>query len=441
MSSVSSRGAAQVAIIGAGYAGMAAATELAACGIPVMVFEASRVLGGRARAVDIQGHTVDNGQHILIGAYRETLRLMRLVGAPPDRLLLRLPLLLDYPGELRIAAPRLPAPLHLACALLGTRGLNWPEKFAAIRFMQALQRANFRLAEDISVAALLDAHHQPQRLRDFLWEPLCVAALNTQAQQASAQVFLNVLRDSLAAAAQDSDLLLPRVDLAALFPEPAAQFVAAHGGSILRETAIQRISQDGKSYTLHGKEEQFGPFSAVIAAVAPYHLAPLIDGLPQLVGLRASIAGLQYEPIVTCYLGYPAQVRLPEPMIGHANGIAQWLFDRGQICGIQGETPGLLAAVISARGRHLELPNAELAARIHAEIAGIVPNLPPPLWSQVITEKRATFSCMPRLVRPPNVTALPGLLLAGDYVASDYPGTLEAALRSGVAAALAIAQD
>ena len=129
-------------------------------------------------------------------------------------------------------------------------------------------------------------------------------------------------------------------------------------------------------------------------------------------------------------------MQLPQPMLGHANGIAQWLFDRGQICG----TPGVFAAVISARGRHLELSNEEIAARIHAEIADIVPNLPPPLWTQVITEKRATFSCTPQLNRPPAVTPLPGLLLAGDYVASDYPGTLESALRSGIIAAMKIAQ-
>lgn len=427
-----------IAVIGAGYAGMAAATELAACGIPVTVFEASRMLGGRARAIEAQGRTLDNGQHILIGAYRETLRLMHLVGAPPDRLLLRLPLRLEYPGELRIAAPRLPAPLHLASALLGARGLNWAEKFAAIRFMQSLKRTDFRLAEDSSVNALLDTQQQPQRLRDFLWEPLCVAALNTPVQQASAQIFVNVLRDSLAAAAQDSDLLLPRVDLAALFPEPAAQFVTAHGGKILRETPIQRISRDatGIGYTLHGKEAQHGTFSDVIVAVAPHHLVALIEDLPQLDELRDSINDLQYEPIVTCYLGYPEKTQLPQPMLGHANGITQWLFDRGQICG----TPGIFAAIISARGRHLELSNEEIAAKIHAEIAGIVPNLPPPLWTQVITEKRATFSCTPQLNRPPAVTSLPGLLLAGDYVDSDYPGTLESALRSGIIAAMKIAQ-
>lgn len=426
----------RVAIIGAGYAGMAAATELAARGIPVTVFEASRVLGGRARAVEVHDLGLDNGQHIMIGAYRETLRLMKRVGAQQDRLLKRLPLHLEYPGQLRIAAPRLPAPLHLACALLSAQGLNWSEKFAAIRFMHALKRTNFRLTKDISVTALLDAHRQPQRLRAFLWEPLCVASLNTTSQQASAQIFLNVLRDSLAATTDDSDLLLPLVDLTTLFPEPAAQFLAAQGGTLLRNTTIRRISHTGTNFTLYGNDESasLGTFSKVIVAVAPYHLAALLDGLPQLDELRASIAHLQHEPIITCYLAYPPTVRLPLPMLGHADGIMQWLFDRGQLDG----PSGLLAAVVSARGNHMELSGEEIATRIHAEIATMVANLPTPLWTQVIAEKRATFSCTPQLVRPLTVTPLPGLLLAGDYVASDYPGTLESAVRSGVSAAAAL---
>ncbi len=434
----------RVAIIGAGYAGMAAAAELTAGGIPVTVFESSRTLGGRARTVEIHDTILDNGQHILIGAYRETLRLMRLVGADPERLLLRLPLTLAYPGEMRIAAPRLPAPLHLAFALLGAQGLRWREKFAAMRFMQALKRTGFRLAADCrasTVSVLLDVYRQPQRLRKYLWEPLCVAALNTPAEIASAQVFANVLRDSLAAEARASDLLLPRVDVGALFPTVAASYISKHGGGILLNTAIQRISNQGKAFILHSGNEglSHGPYSHVIAAVAPYHLTALIEGLPQLGALQEAIANIAYEPIVTCYLRYPPQVRLPFPMLGNANGIMQWLFDRGQLDG----PPGLLAAVISARGQHQELSQHALAERLHAEIAAIMTRLhtplPTPLWSQVIAEKRATFSCTPDLARPETKTPLAGLLLAGDYVASDYPGTLESAVRSGIKAAASAA--
>ncbi|MDD5250613.1 MAG: hydroxysqualene dehydroxylase HpnE [Rhodocyclaceae bacterium] len=425
----------RVAIIGAGYAGLAAAVELASGGIAVDVFEASRTLGGRARSIDVQGMTLDNGAHILVGAYRETLRLMARVGAEPRRVLQRRPLRLEYPGELRIAAPPhripAPAPLHLAWALLTARGLAPAEKFAAMRFMRAIKAQGFTLAQDISAAELLAAHGQGARLRRYLWEPLCVAALNTEIERASAQVFLNVLRDSLAADRAASDLLLPATDFSQLFPEPAAAWLAAHGGSVQRGARIAAVRRHDGRYTVEAGGREY---DNVIIAVAPYHLPRLIAGLPQLAALSDAVGGFVWEPIVTAYLAYAAGVRLPWPMIGVAAGCAQWLFDRGSLCG----QPGLIAAVISAHGRHEDLGHAALAQRIHGEIAGVVPHLPAALWTRVIVEKRATFACTPGMARPATATALPGLYLAGDYVAGDYPATLEAAVRSGVRAARAI---
>jgi squalene-associated FAD-dependent desaturase len=406
---------------------MAAAAELAAAGKKVIVFEASRTLGGRARAVEIEGLTVDNGAHILAGAYTETLRLMQLVGADTDTLLRRVPLQLEYPGELRIAAPNLPAPLHLAWALLAARGLSWSEKFSAVRFMQSLKRSNYRLPQDIPAAEYFRQQAQPERLVRYLWEPLCVAALNTPIKRASAQVFANVLRDSLAASRAASDFLLPAVDFSKLFPEPVAAYVTAHGGEVRREQRIGAIRHDAAGFHL----DHAGPFEKVIVAVAPQHLTKLLADLPEMVGIVAQVDQLEWEPIVTAYLAYPETIQLPCTMAGVAGGHAQWLFDRGQIYG----QPGLIAAVISAHGQHEAKDGEALARAIHAEIARIVPGLPEPRWHRVIIEKRATFACTPGLPRPATTTPLHGLLLAGDYVASDYPATLESAVRSGVTAA------
>jgi hypothetical protein len=146
---------------------------------------------------------------------------------------------------------------------------------------------------------------------------------------------------------------------------------------------------------------------------------------------------LHYESITTVYLQYPSSVTLPHPMIGgfaEGDGLSQWLFDRGQLLGELG-TPGLLAAVISANGPHEALTPAQLAETVHEEIARLLPGLPKPLWHRTITEKRATFACTPDLPRLGATTPLPGLFLAGDHVASDYPATLESAVRSGIAAA------
>ncbi len=401
---------ARVAVVGAGYAGLACAVELAAAGVTVDVFEASRTLGGRARAAELDGMTVDNGAHILAGAYRETLRLMEKVGAG-GAALNRHPLHLEYPGRIRIAAPRLPAPLHLAWALLAARGLLWNEKIAALRFMRALEKARFRLPRDITARQLIA--NQPPALRRFLWEPLCLAALNTPVALASAQVFLNVLRDSLAADRAASDLLLPATDFSALFPEPAARFVESRGGRVHRSTRIQSL-------------DELAAFDHRVLAVAPWHLPALAPWLP--------LPAFAWQPIATIYLQYPEHVRLAFPMLGLAGGHGQWVFDRGAL---QGQA-GLLAVVISGAGPWQTLGHARLGQAIHRELCPLLPGLALPRKTWVIEEKRATFACTPGLQRPPTATADPTLWLAGDYVAGDYPATLEGAVRSGVAAAQSI---
>ncbi len=416
---------APVAIIGAGYAGLAAAVELAARGVPVTVFEAARTLGGRARAVERNGLRLDNGQHILIGAYRELLRLMAQVGATPHAHLVRLPLTLLHPGRLELRAPRLPAPLHLLAALVRARGLAWQERRAALDFMARLRRQRFRLPADTTVAQLLERARQPDALRRHLWEPLCLAALNTAPHQASAQVFANVLRDSLAAERSASDLLLPRGDLSQLFPEPAARYLARHGGEVLRAAPIRAIRHDRGRFQLDG-DPGCRSFGAVILAVAPYHAPALLGALPETANLARIVAALEHEPILTCYLHYEQPVRLPAPMV--AGRFAHWLFDRGRLGGPQ----GLVASVISAGGAHEAMGREQITARMHEDVCALAGALAPPRWTQVIVEKRAAFRCLPHLTRPAPATPIPGLYLCGDYVASDYPATLESAVRSGI---------
>lgn len=426
----------RVAVIGAGYAGLACAVELADAGIGVDIFEASRTLGGRARAVKIKdgpdGITVDNGAHILVGAYRQTLRLMKKVGVDGTALR-RENLRFEFPGQVKIAAPSLPAPLHLAWALLFACGLSVTDKLAAFRFMRALQLRHFRLERDMSAADLFAAHRQPERVRRFLWEPLCLAALNTPVSIASAQVFLNVLRDSLAADRAASDLLLPTTDFSTLFPEPAARFVTACGGRIFRSTRIRALEKVGTGWTVTG-ERKHGPYAHIVLAVAPYHLAPLLSAHAEFAPLLEQVGRLAWQPIVTCYLAYPADAQLPRAMTGATDGPAQWLFDRGALCG----QPGLIAAVISGAGAWQRLGHDALAATIHCQITRLLPGLPAPQHRHVIEEKRATFACTPNLERPRTHTANPTLWLVGDYVAGDYPATLEGAVGSGVSAARSI---
>ena len=419
----------RVAIVGAGWAGMAAAVELSSNNVPVTVFETARTLGGRARRVAAKGAQLDNGLHILIGAYAETIRLIRKVN-PSGTLggLRRTPLQLRVEPSFLLRAPRLPKPLHLAIALLFARGFGAADKLAAIRFMRALRAARFRCQPGITVGQLLREHWQPASVADSLWNPLCISALNTQPEKADAQVFLNVLRDSLAGPRSASDLLLPTVDFSALFPEPAADYVRRHGGDIVASQAVTSLRPMDNGFEVNATST--GHYSHVIVAVGPHRLETIAGHLAQLNAPLQMVRNFEYEPIYSVYLQYDPHIELPAPMIGLRNCLAQWVFDRGQL----GQQRGMLAAVISASGPHESLSHPELARSIHAELADRFP-LPPPKWHQVIAEKRATFSCVPNLQRPGNVTAIPGLLLAGDYTDGPYPATLEAAVRSGVACA------
>lgn len=440
---------ADVAVVGAGWAGLSAALRAIEAGHRCTLYEAATVPGGRARRVpwdDADGTVtaIDNGQHILLGAYRETLALCGLAGVDPARVLQRHPLHLEGNG-VRMVAANLPAPLHLAAAIIGAQGLTWGERLAMLRLMTHLRRAGWRLAPDRSVAALLAEQAQPAGLCRRIWEPLCLAALNTNAATASAQVFVHVLRDSLGGGRHASDLLLPAADLSALLPDAALARVRAHG-AVHTGTRVTALAPDAQSVTLTcGTGETARPVrhEAVVLATPPWITARLLAPLPAAMGLAACCAALEYEPIATVWLRFAvaagASALLSFPMLALADDPArghygQWAFDRMRLCGQE----GLLAVVISGDGAHRALDAATLAAAVRAQVRDQLGLAAPLIAHRVIVEKRATFRATPELVRPAVRTPWPRLMLAGDYCASDYPATLESAVKSGREAVAAL---
>ena len=441
-----------IAVVGSGWAGCAAAVELARAGYKVTLLESARTLGGRARRVDTDRAHLDNGQHILLGAYSETLRLMKLTGVERDKTLLTLPLQMRYPpgsGGMDFAAPALPlpAPLHLAAALLRAKGLRRADKLSLMRFSTTARWMGWRLNKDCSVSELLERFDQTPRLIQLMWRPLCLAALNTPPERASAQIFLNVLRDSLGARRRASDMLLPRADLSALFPEAASAYVQAHGGSVRTGAKVQALrSIEGRLWQLAISGAAVGGtwstyFSGVVLATGASQAATLLHDIPEAdtAALCGQLTAFTPEAITTCYLQYDAATRLDLPFYAllddpHNHQYGQFVFDRGQLDAAQA---GLLAVVISASGPAADQPQELLAEALAVQLAVVFqrPELGRPTWFKVITEKRATYACAPGLVRPGNASGLPGLAIAGDYTAGDYPATLEAAVRSGVAAA------
>lgn len=420
---------ARVAVIGGGWAGCTAALTLAEAGIAVTLFEASRTLGGRARAVELEGQALDNGQHILLGAYEQTLQLIDcLHPGTTDAGLWRLPLTLNQPPGFSLACPRLPAPLHLLAGLLSAQGLNWREKISAARWAHALLHDSTPL-HSLNVGQL--THAQPKKLNRLLWHPLCVSALNTPPELASAHVFREVIRSAFGGRNRHSDMLLPRRDLTSLLPAPASARLLELGGTVQLSCRVTALDATADAVTLESRDAST-TFSHVILATAPQHVPGLAATVPALDEVMRAVSAYRYQPIATAYVQYDPGFQLARPLYALADGPAQFVFDRGQSHG----QAGLLAFVASAAA---DLPDAWLD-QAEAQLHHIV-QPGSPRWRKRIVEKQATFSCEPGMARPAVRTAHPRIFLAGDYTAGPYPATLESATQSGVQSAVALLEQ
>jgi hydroxysqualene dehydroxylase len=430
----------RVAVIGGGWAGCAAAVEACSSGHHVTLFEAARLWGGRARR--LHGHaddTLDNGQHILIGGYSATLGLMERVGLRLADLLHPVPLDLRFADGHGWAVPawarHWPAPLDLLAAMGSARGWRWSERAALLRATLAWRWQGFRCVPDRSVAQLCQG--LPQRLKDEMLDPLCLAALNTPPAQASAATFLRVLHDALLGPGHGpwraSTLLLPKAALGSLLPEPANAWLQARGADLRLGQRVLGLQPSSLGWQVLGDYPATQPFDAVILACPPWEAARLCASLPQPAARdwAARAQALTHQPIATVYLQVPAQQPWPgaHPMLalrthGHP-AAAQFAFHRGQLGGPAGCWALVTSAGSSDRDELARQACAQAAAQLGAPGAQVV---------TTVVEKRATFACTPGLVRPAaQVTT--GVWAAGDYVHGPYPATLEGAVRSGLQAA------
>ncbi len=429
----------RLAVVGGGWAGLAAAVRAVQRGHAVTVFEMAPHWGGRARSTGTgsnidtptdSSETLDNGQHILIGAYHQTLALMRTVGADPQQLLLRQPLALRWADGRGLSLRSGPAVPAFARAVLGSDAWTWPDKLRLLAACGGWARSGFRCQPDRSVAELCAS--LPAAVRERLIDPLCVAALNTPAPEASATVFLRVLRDGLFGGRGACDLLLPRAPLHALLPSPARRWLVAQGARLRGGQRVMGLQPSGGGWQVDGDA-----FDAMVLACSATEAARL--AAPWAPAWARQAKALRFEPIVTVYLRCPA-VRLPLPMLALREGPsapAQFVFDHGRLNGVADR----FAFVISGAAPWVTAGQAATVAAVQAQAAAELQALG---WrgdaarvEHVVAERRATFRCTPGLQRPPAAVAA-GLVAAADYVQGPYPATLEGAVQAGFAAAEAL---
>lgn len=444
-----------VVVIGGGWAGCAAAVELARLGHRVELHEASATLGGRARTVLRDGLPLDNGEHLLLGAHVETIALAEALTDPQaaspwrrKRLAIR-PFAASPSDALTLAVPRLPGALGPIAGLATARGLSVRERGATLRWLASQHRRGYTCDPWDSVADVLRT--LPPRVRDVLWHPLCVAALNTPPDRASGQAFLHVLRETFATGTRATDIVTPREGLGEAIPLRAARWLTARGHAVDAPTRSRIVAHDDAGVTIEssGMERRA---DAVVVAVGPHQLAAAFAGdpgtcAPAIAAALDAVGRFAYEPIVTAYLGYDAPVPMQDGLLRLDDRPGHWAFDRRDI--LQRAEPStdrptlaaLVSVVISASGAHAALDHPALVAAIDAQLRRLAPELPRLGWSQVIEEKRATYACLPALARPRCGRLAPRVYLAGDYTHPTLPATLEAAVQSGLCAARALGRN
>ena len=235
-------------------------------------------------------------------------------------------------------------------------------------------------------------------------------------------------------------------DLSASFPDAAARFVEQHGGTIRKGVVIRAIAPSSTGITL-SLSTGLEAFAAAIVAVGPHQLSAAIgvDAVADNAWRSplAQVGAFAYESITTIFVAFAGPVSFAAPLLRLDDAPGQWVFDRSATLPKDAtqRAKSLAAVVISAGGPHDALDHATLAAQVETQLRRLAPNLPALAWSRVIAERRATYACTPGLARPACGRVSPGIYLAGDYTDSEFPATLEAATRSGVAAAQALIAD
>lgn len=431
-----------VIVIGGGFAGLAAAVDLATVGHRVTVLERRAFLGGRAYSfVDrTTGDTIDNGQHLMMGCYHHTLDFLRKINAL-DKIKFqpnpRVDFLSETEGHASFQCPPLPAPLHLLAGLSRLKTIGWNDRVRALRLGLALRTMNGGRARltDITVREWLTELGQSKRMQHRFWDLIALATLNETPDRASADMFARVLEQGFLHSRQDSTMVIARVGLSEMYTEQARAFIESRGGEVRVNATVERLEFEGqrvKSLILRGGE-CIKP-QAVVSAVPYFALKPMIaPDVAARVDCFRHLESFASAPIVSINLWYDEPVTELK-FVGLLDSPVEWLFNKNAVVGSAGRRQHL-ALVISGAHEAAKLPKERLVAMAVNAMNRFFPaaRRQAPSHSFVIREHTATMSHTVGVARrrPAQRTPFANFYLAGDWTATGLPATIEGAVWSG----------
>jgi squalene-associated FAD-dependent desaturase len=440
-----------VLVIGGGVAGLAAAVDLASDHFSVLLVEQKQHLGGRVYSfVDKKtGDDIDNGQHLMMGCYHSTLRLLRTINSLKDISLqpaLRVAFRHPEKGKTELHASSLPAPFHLLTGMLGLKSLSLSNRFSLLRVGIALRKAkpeSDKRLQQMTVSEWLGSLHQSEANRKYLWDILAIGTLNDAPERISASLFVKVLQAAFLGKRSDSAMAIPRKGLSLIFGDPAGNFLRNHGGKVRMNTVVERVMvQDKRVSEVKLSTGEIVKPDAIISAVPYFDLPKLFDEptLRQFPEFNIAEKFIS-SPIATIHLWFDINF-VEEEFAALLDSPIHWVFNKAKIYGGKENGTSYLSLVISGAGKFMAMEKKELVNLALTELKRYFPKSRAAtlLHSLVIKEKRATFS--PRVgteqFRPSHITSLENFFLAGDWTDTKLPATIEGAVQSGFACAEAV---
>jgi squalene-associated FAD-dependent desaturase len=421
----------KVVVIGSGFAGLATATFLSDAGFKVILLESSPKPGGRAYSFNDPdtGALIDNGQHILMGCYKETFRFLNLTRAAKN-LTWQSSLSINFVKEnfevSKLDASGLFYPLNLLSAILHYSALSISEKFFFLKFFGKLYMYTDKELKKLTVMEWLQKENQTNNLIKSFWEILAIGALNTDINKASAKVFADILKELFFRGNNASTIVLPSTGLSEAYCNDALTFIKNKGGEVSFSEQVTGLNVlNNKVTSIITTKRTIKDFDFLISAIPLYCLNKIMLENDFLKGLS-----FEYSPILSVHL-FLKENNFVNTFYGLIGSPVHWVFNKGTH----------LTIIISSAGNFIEkskeaiidLVSEELIKYFHFEKSNIISGI-------VIKERRATFIPSNNILekRPPVNTPYTNFFLAGDWVRTGLPATIEGAVKSGKIAADAI---
>ncbi|MDR3626218.1 MAG: hydroxysqualene dehydroxylase HpnE [Ignavibacteriaceae bacterium] len=415
-------------VIGSGLAGLTSAAYLSLNGFQVEILEASPKPGGRAYSFKDSetGSIIDNGQHIMMGCYKETLKFFNLIGAR-ENLILQDRIKVNFVKEnfnlLPLQASGLPYPLNLLSALLNYKALTFKDRLLFLKFFLSLPFVLEKDIKSLSVYDWLIEEKQNENIIKAFWEILAVGALNTNIKKASAVTFAIILKEIFFRGNKVATIIIPKLGLSETYCKNALSFIEEHNGKINFGEQVTDIKFSNEMvFEIETTKRKITEFDFVISAVPLYALEKMLPEFKSEYNFE-----LTYSSIVSIHI-WLKENHLDELFYGLIGSPVHWIFNHQEH----------VTLVISDAGEFVNMSNEEIFNMVATELEKYVKIAKDKIISyKVIKEKRATFIPSKEILntRPKQRTPLQNFIIAGDWVNTGLPSTIESAVKSGRIAA------